>query len=1101
MFKNKNVSKTYYTFLVPTLMILLLFIENKQPVEGQVTELKLETDDQDSDSTRIEVLPGFEVQKLYSVPLESQGSWVSLGLDDQGYLIASDQQEKGTYRIKVDGDQDGPEVNVEKITMPLSGAQGLTWAFDHLYGNVNGVGLYRMRDSRASGDYTMMEFLGGPANGGEHGNHTVIETADGQGLYYIAGNHTPPPAELTRNRAGTWGEDLLLPRLWDARGHARGIMAPGGWIARINPDATKWEMVSMGYRNQYDAALNEHDELFTYDADMEWDYGTPWYRPTAIVHVTSGSDFGWRSGSGKWPNYYEDKLPPLLEIGPGSPTGFISGEGALFPDRYQRAMFALDWTFGTMYAIHMTPEGASYKAEAEEFLSGIPLPLTSAVIGKDGALYFTTGGRNQDSHLYRVIYTGDESIAPATPVDDPEARAARELRHQLESFHGLENPEAVDVSWPHLGSEDRILRYAARLAVEAQPVNTWADRALTEERTQARITGLVALARAGSSDHRSDAIRSLMELRLADLSPEHQLGWLRAMSLVFIRLGDPNEEERVQITESLQKLLPGDDNRVNTELIRVLVYLRDPDVIEKALTLMKNEAPAETPAWANILERNEDYGSTLEQMLESPPPIQELHYAFMLRNLTDGWTIDQRREYFTFINDAADRMGGESYSGFLEDIRYDALDNATDEERAAVADIVEVSLAQQPNFDITPINGPGREWALDGAMEELAGNLNSGSDRNFEQGRNAFFATGCASCHRFDGFGGDIGPDLGTVGRRFNNRRLVEKIIDPNILISDQYNTSEVTMKNGDTIVGLIAERSENLEIYTRDPDQPPTVVLRDDVSSIEDVKISQMPPGLINSLNPDELSDLIAYLRSGGDPDNDMFKSEREMEEDSKASNNFTSMFNGQDLTGWDGDPRFWHVENGVLVGETTEENATEANTFLIWEENEPADFEVSLSYRFVIVGDEEHGNSGMQIRSERFVSEDTPELMHRVRGPQPDMAISDWIPGIIYDEGGRGVLARRGQHVLIDAEGESHEERFADEADLGEHINHTEWNEYHVYANKDTIRTSINDQLMHELIDQSPQAMKDGIIAFQLHTGPPMRVELKDIQIKLLD
>lgn len=1106
MFKTVHVAKSYYALILPALVILFLFI-GIHPLGNEIDPLatpaevtEVETTDQDSDTTEIEVISGFEVQKIYSVPLSSQGSWVSLTVDDQGYLIASDQQDKGMYRIKVGGDKDDFSVDVEKFIIPLSGAQGLTWAYDHLYANVSGAGLYRLRDSRDSGNYTMMEFLGGGAASGEHGNHSIIKTGDGEGLYYIAGNMTPPPAELSRNRVGNWDEDLLLPRLWDARGHARGIMAPGGWIARINPDATEWDLVSMGYRNEYSATVNEHGELFTYDSDMEWDYGTPWYRPTAIVHVTSGSDYGWRSGSGKWPDYYEDKLPPILNIGPGSPTGLVSGKGARFPERYQRALFALDWTYGTMYTIHLTPRGASYEAEAEEFLSGIPLPLTSAVIGEDGALYFTTGGRNQDSHLYRVIYRGDESTATAAPADDPDARADRELRHQLESFHGLENPEAIDVSWPYLGSDDRILRYAARLAIEAQPVNAWAERILKEKREQARITGMVALARAGSSAHRVDAIQALMELELAELNPELQLGWLRAMSLVFIRLGDPNEEERTQIIARLQNLLPCDDGRVNTELIRALVYLQDHNVIDKALALMKNETPVEQPAWANILKRNEGYGSTLEEMLATPPPIQELYYAFMLRNLSDGWIIEQRREYFNFINNAADRMGGESYSGFLEDMRYDALDKATDEERAELADFVEVSLAQQPDFEIMPPEGPGREWTLDEAAEELSGMLNSGSERNFEQGRNAFFAVGCASCHRFGGFGGNIGPDLATVGRRFSSYRLVEKIIDPNILISDQYNTSQVTMKNGETMVGLVTDRGETLNIYSRDSNQDPTIVMRDEVSSIED-DISQMPPGLINSLNPEELSDLIAYLISGGDPDHDMFKNKEEMEEDAVSASDFQSIFNGQDLTGWDGDSRFWSVEDGILIGETTEESPAEDNTFIIWEDDEPANFEINFEYRFVAVSDDGYGNSGIQIRSERVVDDEAPTFRHRVKGYQPDAAITDWITGILYDEGRRGILARRGQKVLIDEEGEAHAERFAGESELGEHITHTEWNNYHVYANGDTIRTTINDQLMHELIDQSPQALHEGVIAFQLHAGPPMRVEFKDIKIKYLE
>lgn len=209
-------------------------------------------------------------------------------------------------------------------------------------------------------------------------------------------------------------------------------------------------------------------------------------------------------------------------------------------------------------------------------------------------------------------------------------------------------------------------------------------------------------------------------------------------------------------------------------------------------------------------------------------------------------------------------------------------------------------------------------------------------------------------------------------------------------------------------------------------------------------------------------------------------------------------AIFNGEDLSGWDGDERFWSVEDGAIVGESTEETPTEANTFLIWEGGEPDDFELSFQYRFVLVGDDEYGNSGVQIRSERFEDPEHPDLEHRVRGYQADMAISDWIPGIHYEEQKRGIVARRGQRVRFDADGERHEERFAEEDALGEHINiHSEWNDYQVYAHGDTIRARINGELMHELIDESPQAESEGIIAFQVHAGPPMRVEIRDVRL----
>lgn len=211
--------------------------------------------------------------------------------------------------------------------------------------------------------------------------------------------------------------------------------------------------------------------------------------------------------------------------------------------------------------------------------------------------------------------------------------------------------------------------------------------------------------------------------------------------------------------------------------------------------------------------------------------------------------------------------------------------------------------------------------------------------------------------------------------------------------------------------------------------------------------------------------------------------------------------IFNGENLDGWDGDPRLWSVENGVIVGETSEENSIEENTFLIWEEGQPANFEAQFEYRFVKAGEALSGNSGLQFRSERFTTEDKPNLKYRVRGNQVDFAVSDWIPGLHYEEKKRGILARRGQRVVIDSEGEKQEERFAEEDELGNYITHDEWNQYHVYANGDTMRASINGHLMHEVIDHSGENFESGVLAFQLHVGPPMRVELRNIELKELN
>src|SRR5690606_4244083 len=137
------------------------------------------------------VLSGFEVQLVYEVPLNEQGSWVSLGIGPDGSLYASDQGKTGTYRIRVGGTLDAPTAEVTRLPVAVSGAQGLVWAFDSLYANVNGTGLYRIRDTDGDNVPDTAEFLGVSDGGGEHGVHDVILTEDGKGLYYSAGNHMP----------------------------------------------------------------------------------------------------------------------------------------------------------------------------------------------------------------------------------------------------------------------------------------------------------------------------------------------------------------------------------------------------------------------------------------------------------------------------------------------------------------------------------------------------------------------------------------------------------------------------------------------------------------------------------------------------------------------------------------------------------------------------------------------------------------------------------------------------------------------------------------------------------------------------------------------
>src|SRR5947199_8390412 len=222
---------------------------------------------------------------------------------------------------------------------------------------------------------------------------------------------------------------------------------------------------------------------------MELDVGTTWYRPTRITHLVSGGEYGWRNGSAKWPADYPDSLPGVLDVGLASPTGITSGRGLKFPTRYQSGMFLADWAYGRIYAAFLTPTGASYRGTVEIFASQRPLQITSVVANPvDGALYAITGGRGTESQLYRFTYAGTDSIAAPQPTVDADAKAARELRRKLESFHGHPDPAAIEFAWPHLGDGDPFIRFAARVAIESQDPAAWRDRVLRETRPEVAVT-------------------------------------------------------------------------------------------------------------------------------------------------------------------------------------------------------------------------------------------------------------------------------------------------------------------------------------------------------------------------------------------------------------------------------------------------------------------------------------------------------------------------------------------------------------------------------------------------------------------------------------
>jgi len=785
---------------------------------------------------RISIEEGFKVELLYSVPREEQGSWVNLTSDPQGRLIVSDQF-GSLYRVTPGKER--TDTKVERLDIGIGAAQGLLCAFDSLYVVVNGdaaegSGLYRVRDTDGDDQYDEVLLLRSLPGSGEHGPHAVLLAPDGKSLLVCAGNHTDLPQLNSSLVPQNWQEDQLLPRMWDAGGHAVGRLAPGGWICRTDPEGKTWELVSSGYRNEFDAAFNQTGELFTFDADMEWDIGLPWYRPTRICHVTSGSEFGWRSGSGKWPAYYPDSLPAAVDIGPGSPTGITFGTGAKFPAKYQQALFACDWSFGVLYAVHLQPDGASYTGEFERFATASPLPLTDVIVSpNDGAIYFTTGGRLTQSGLYRITYVGDESTEPVERKTEAFA-SARALRHKLESYHGTRKAGAVEKVWPYLAHEDRFIRYAARVAIEHQPVELWRDRALGESEPWTLLQSMIALARCGDESDQPALIQELTQLDLQKLQLQQQLALLRAYGLACIRMGEPSPTLRKDILEQVDGYYPAKQRELNQELARLLIYLKAPEVSDRTLELLASAKTQE----------------------------EQIHYVYCLRSLEAGWSLEQRREYFAWFNQVGDLHGGASFAAFLQNIRNEAVELLSEEQRAALTKVL--STRYQPGT--VPENGESRPLVKKWNVEELLPVDGEMADRDLEHGRQVFAAASCYKCHRFQGEGGIIGPDLTSVGKRFTDRYLLESLIEPSKAISDQYQATVFMLDSGRTVVGKIANmHGEVYQVITNMLEPGNFTQVR--ASKIEEQRaseVSMMPTGLLDTFEREEILDMLAFLKSG---------------------------------------------------------------------------------------------------------------------------------------------------------------------------------------------------------------------------------------------
>ena len=789
---------------------------------------------QATDPGKLNVLPGFRVELLRSA-LPEEGSWIALAFDPKGRITVAREQQ-GLLRMTL-GEQAVEKVEVIEET--LLECRGLLYAYDALYVNANNSkGLYRLRDTDGDDRFDEKKLLLEVGGGVGHGRNHLRLGPDG--LIYIAqGNDVDQPAHVAsdsplRNTA----EDQLFPLHWGEHGTTKGIVPPHGYILQTDRDGSFWRVIAGGLRNELDIDFNEDDEMFTYDADNERDIAAPWYRPTRVLHITSGAEFGWRIGAGKFPAYLPDTLPSAVDVGVGSPCGVEFGTRSNFPTAYRRALFISDWAYGRILAIHLQPDGASYRGTMEPFVAGRPLNVTDIAIGPDGAMYFTTGGRKTQSGLYRVSYIGPTLSNPPTSKVDSQVAELRSLRHKLESFHGRAVEGAVETAWPFLAHGDRFIRFAARVALEAQPLELWLERALTEDEPAIGLPALLAAARTAPGTAQDRLLGRLQQFPVNSLSEGQRLEAVRVCEVCCARMGRPAAETIQAVSSYFEPIYPAKSSPLNHELCRLLIYLRSPHALEKTIALVST-------------------ARTSEDLLQ---------YLWHLRQLPEGWSVEQRRTAFEALARAEQLQGAREYLQALRDVRKDFTDSLAPAERDALGRVL--LPATSLTFATPPVDWSKYRNAQPWALQDFSpGDLERKG--NIEAGREAFAAAQCIQCHRLGpNAGGTIGPDLGGVAARFGRRDLLHHILEPSLVIDEKFRTTIVTLKSGATFAGTLQDEDATTTRLITGASPDDVVVLdQAQISSRESSPISPMPAGLLNILSKEQISDLLAYLESSTSP------------------------------------------------------------------------------------------------------------------------------------------------------------------------------------------------------------------------------------------
>ena len=763
---------------------------------------------------------GFEIELVYSAKPE-HGSWVSMATDDQGRILLG-KEDSGILRLTIPKDTESDPI-IETLNTTLKGVQGILLSADGLIVSANrSQGLYRLNrssDGRPFGKVTLLQETVGSQ--GDHGRHGLVQDAKGR-IYVVHGDSVQIPDNFTS----------LVP----ATNEFQNKRPEAGHVIQTDVGGSTWKVFCSGLRNPYGLTINDAGEFFTYDSDAERHTGLPWYRPTRIVHLMRGVDYGWRSPEIPWAGYLPDTIPPIARIGRGSPTSLRFAYASNFPPAYRRALIALDWSYGRILAVHLIPKGSTYSAHAEVLVRGRPFSVCDLDFADDGSMLVITGGRDTQSRLYRIRYVGGRAnVAPGSQQVLDRSRYSegmREHRRQLESLYSERGSMIVRRAWNNLSHPDLGIRSAARILLEHQPPSAWQDRLWNEWKPKVALPALLALARTGKPEIFPKIHQKLHSVPLTGM-PELQMA-IRIESLIDMNL--PRRDERsMAIRETFDSRFPTGQRSVDRELCRLLVEHGSEVVVDRTLDLLAQETNR----------------------------IDKFHYLVCLADATAGWNTARHDGFFRLLSGAKLFITDEGLDDRIQRLFDKAIRQVAVSRRAGYRDLFATkSVDSDAQVKSLPFIN---RWTVSDVMRQLRNAERSSDIKNGEQ---VFTVANCNRCHRFGITGRPFGPDLSTVASRFSRKHILEQIVEPSKTVSSQYRNYTIVLTNGKVINGQVVYngfRKSILRVAT-DPMalHDTTEIKKDDIESFHESAISPMPERLLDTLSIEQIADLLAYLESG---------------------------------------------------------------------------------------------------------------------------------------------------------------------------------------------------------------------------------------------